>query len=90
MSGDGMSEWINDGGPAFPRFQRELIFRDSWDREGEKQFVARDGMSLRDWFAGQALVGMCAGHVWPRADDGPEAARRAYLIADAMLQERAK
>jgi hypothetical protein len=48
------------------------------------------GMSLRDWFAGQALVGMLAseggtdcGFYAPRA-----AADRAYQMADAMLEAR--
>jgi hypothetical protein len=53
----------------------------------------QDGMSLRDYFAGQALMGNCAriqvadsGH-WPSAAD---MARWAYEQADAMLAERAK
>lgn len=64
----------NDGGPAFP----------STDAKG---FVS-DGMSLRDYFAGQALTGMLAdasrsGSVEHYVDD-------AYSIADAMLAERQK
>ena len=48
-----------------------------------------DGMSLRDWFAGQALVGMMAsdgndGTYWKPAN----AAANAYEIADAMLAAR--
>lgn len=48
----------------------------------------RPGMSLRDWFAGQALAGMYAA-----GDDelAPGiAAAAAYRLADAMLKERAK
>jgi hypothetical protein len=46
------------------------------------------GMSLRDWFAGQALTGFAANTV----DDKYTAqlAKSAYAIADAMLAERAK
>jgi hypothetical protein len=63
------------GGPAFPTIK--------WD--------APQGMSLRDWFAGQALMGLIAGrnydmstpHVVDRAGD-------AYTIADAMIAEREK
>lgn len=45
-------------------------------------------MSLRDWFAGQALMGSL-GHIGPH--EGPEnEARRAYRYADAMLAERSK
>ena len=45
------------------------------------------GISLRDWFAGQALAGMCAapameGETWK------DFATRAYLAADTMLLVR--
>ena len=44
------------------------------------------GMSLRDWFAGQALAGIAA-----HGEDGPEySAKSAYEHADAMLKERNK
>lgn len=43
-------------------------------------------VSLRDWFAGQALVGLLARDgVWTTAD-GP--AHAAYTYADWMLAER--
>lgn len=42
-----MSPDIKNGGPAFPK--------------GDKNTVSSsDGMSLRDWLAGQALAGFCA------------------------------
>jgi hypothetical protein len=41
------------------------------------------GMTLRDWFAGQAEPAMMGNHSTPE-----EVARQAYLIADAMLRER--
>jgi hypothetical protein len=47
------------------------------------------GMTLRDWFAGQAIMGM----VQDYNDTAREAkwyAADAYDIADAMLAERAK
>lgn len=44
------------------------------------------GMSLRDWFAGQALTGLLhtteAGSAWKAV------AIEAYLMADAMLAQR--
>ncbi len=48
------------------------------------------GMSLRDWFAGQALAGMFRHEGWINTvdDDQAEAASRAYNIADAMLAAR--
>lgn len=70
---------INDGGPAFPRTQFTTA-------EGDR--IGPDGMSLRDWFAGQALASpalfMDGGGRFP-----PEkTARLAYQTADAMLQQR--
>lgn len=58
-----------DGGPAFPSFDRG----DSSDFEG---------MTLRDYFAGQALAGLTGNQSPDRyAED-------AYCIADAMLAAR--
>lgn len=78
-----MSE-IKDGGPAFPRVGEGF---------GNPNYDA-PGMSLRDWFAGQALAGFCAN---PEArcfggyDESREhVAKLAYDQADAMLKERAK
>ena len=46
------------------------------------------GMTLRDWFAGQALAGMLSDHT---RDAYPEQyAKSAYMYADEMLTERAK
>lgn len=45
-----------------------------------------DGMTLRDWFAGQALVGLLAGAGGKGVDT--VFAHEAYLVADAMLKQR--
>ena len=78
-----MSAKINDGGPAFPR----PGISTNW---GEGHF-AHTGMTLRDFFAGQALAGICA----PLYDDESptiwkhrEFAKGAYMFADAMLAAR--
>lgn len=47
--------------------------------------VSEGGMSLRDYFAGQALVGMMAGAI---SVDVERSAQRAYEYADAMLKAR--
>jgi hypothetical protein len=67
----------NDGGPAFPipRFH-------TWQDKVP-------GMSLRDWFAGQALAGLCANRDY--VDESfPSIAEYAYHHADAMLKARNK
>lgn len=67
-----------DGGPAYPSQQGECA-DGTWNQTYEQ------GMSLRDWFAGQALAGLCA---LPCAVDPEKDARLAYKLADAMLRER--
>ena len=65
---------IPDGGTAFPT---------DYDRRG-------GGMSLRDWFAGQALVGLLAQETEEWGNESEVNARIAYRSADAMLAERQK
>ena len=50
------------------------------------------GMTLRDWFAGQALSGLLASGKWDNHGAGFDdfIAIHAVNIADAMLAERAK
>lgn len=50
-------------------------------------YSKQSGMTLRDWFAGQALAGMMAGDDEVRPD---YCARFAFAVADAMLAERVK
>lgn len=61
--------------PAFPQ------------AHGIHQKAERQGMTLRDWFAGQALCGLLASEVHSVLDE-PSAALMAYQQADAMLIER--
>jgi hypothetical protein len=62
----------NDGGQAFPAAHGGTS---SW----------HNGMSLRDWFAGQALAGIIAAQYdQVRSRDAEEA----YQYADAMLATR--
>lgn len=78
---------VEDGGPAFPA---ETITRTPTVPSVTSK-VYHPGMTLRDYFAGQALVGILSG---PASRDG--ASRRewfdipadAYAIADAMLKAR--
>lgn len=68
---------INDGGPAFPR------------SEGQSS-TEFDGMTLRDWFAGQALAGWLASFGPGEAVKVNGLAQFAYEIADALLAARDK
>lgn len=80
-----MADKIVDGGPAFPG--GELRFDD-----GDCKTPYNAGMSLRDWFAGQATIAICALVAANKHDiDGPESvATDAYRVADAMLAARQK
>ena len=82
----------DDGGPAFPRPASPPPATGlEW---------AEDGMTLRDWFAGQALVGMAPvvckpGCQYEPQDGDPRSVEEftaavVYSLADAMLAERAK
>lgn len=64
----------NNGDPAFPVYTAN---KDNWEF----------GMSLRDWFAGQALEGMMKRVALEQNNHGKIVAT-AYLLADAMLKER--
>lgn len=69
-----------DGGPAFPSTWMET------NGYGVQFPCILTGMTLRDWFAGQALVGLLSD---PNvtAESG-RLARVVYTMADAMLTAR--
>lgn len=61
---------IDGGGPAFPMSTVD----------------SQTGMTLREWFAGQALAGLCVNENYITIT--PERlARFAYMRADAMIAE---
>jgi hypothetical protein len=70
----------NDGGPAFP-----IVATTGDPRDG---VYCANGLSIRDWFAGMALQGIASRLPWD-SDEG-EAAKQAYALADAMIQQREK
>ena len=63
------------GGSAFPFRSKDL---------GGNHIASFPSMTLRDWFAGQALSGLCIG--WKAG----LSAEMAYEFADAMIAERNK
>lgn len=76
---------IKNGGPAFPR----PAFSPSFPYQGGEH-GQQEGMSLRDWFAGQALQGLLAGNheLTIISNPIPRVAEEAYAYADAMLKEQ--
>jgi hypothetical protein len=78
-----MSEKVYDGGQAFPGQEPDLrLFEDGEYGESHSR-----GMSLRDWFAGQALSYLTS-EADNRGCQYDTIALRAYALADAMLAER--
>jgi predicted ATP-grasp superfamily ATP-dependent carboligase len=76
----------DDGGAAFPSGGTELDHVEvNHDGSPKPIFKAIQGMSLRDYFAGQAIQNAPNNAF----EFGPNAAW-AYNVADAMLAERAK
>jgi hypothetical protein len=69
------------GGPAFPTTQYNEFIHPTGHSEG---------MTLRDYFAAKALMGMLANQHPYQASDQYMFARDAYVVADAMLAERDK
>jgi hypothetical protein len=69
----------HDGGAAFPLHPYTVR-------------ASSAGMSLRDWFAGQALLSIVASCMHDARQDGETPsqmiARKAYEVADAMLAAR--
>jgi hypothetical protein len=81
---------INDGGPAFPRQALQVENREQWDYE---ELRGQSGMSLRAYFAGQALAGMhasCKNIEWPSSTWLIDAADCAVRSADALIAAMAE
>jgi hypothetical protein len=71
------------GGPAFPRPASEFTAGGTL-ADGNDAIGEQGGMYLRQWYAGQALVGLLARHVGQIAHH--ETAETAFAIADAMIR----
>lgn len=79
---------MKDGGPVFPE---AFVYDESVGMAGgfvtATEAGAAPGMTLRDWFAGQAVVAIP--HIECGSDlDNDELAEAAYRIADKMLAAR--
>lgn len=80
---------IKDGGPAFP--QLEVI---SCERDGHGDLIEPftsvvGGITLHDWYAGQALIGLLSGqYAGSSKYNFSEVPTEAHSIADAMIAAR--
>lgn len=70
----------DDGGSAFPRSDERMP-------DGTGVMMGSSGMTLRDWFAGQALSGMLHGGD-PDAQHWEVIAAEAFKLADAIIRAR--
>tara|TARA_B110000503_G_scaffold70761_1_gene109971 strand:+ start:275 stop:505 length:231 start_codon:yes stop_codon:yes gene_type:complete len=67
---------INDGGPAFPSIN-----------DHTHPTTINNGMTLRDYFAGQAMASLLVNRKFNEAST-KDIVERAFWFADAMLDER--
>lgn len=73
---------INDGGPAFPG--ANPAYDGNWDKR-----MTVGGMTLRDYFAGQALAGILMNYTTQKFGASEKTVgEAAYQYADAMLAAR--
>lgn len=88
-----MSERVEDGGPAFPH-QFE-------DADGHPRYLQSTGLTIRDYFAAQALAGLLANPGGPFQANNmngwdivnctlDDVARLSYQAADTMIAIRAR
>jgi hypothetical protein len=69
------------GGPAFPH---------SYEVMPSVERHTYTGMTLRDYFAAKAMVGILANDSNPGPEQVPHIVASAYILADAMLSQREK
>lgn len=87
----------NDGGPAYPAKRFERIENGKFSTSADVDY---SGMSLRDYFAGQSLVGLLSNEALLKqlfgqgrlrgVDTDDAVAQFCYQQSDAMLKEREK
>jgi hypothetical protein len=74
------------GGQVYPVHERVYV------GDGIHEDVYHDGLTLRDYFAGQALAGICAEESTGGTNGMiyEDAAKYSYGLADAMIKEKNK
>jgi hypothetical protein len=74
---------LDDGGPAFP-----IPARTEDDGVMQITHQGAPGMSLRDWFAGMAMSGICGDGIPGPHHHKATTAFDAWEVAEAMMAER--
>jgi hypothetical protein len=69
----------NTSGAAFPFLSYNT---------GDNLWYQQEGMTLRDYFAAKAMMGMCFGAPIPQKSEVKQIVERSYQVADAMLKAR--
>lgn len=77
-----------DGGPAFPASTRPMQDEYGYGHQDGHSTWQYGGMTLRDYFAAQALTGFLHNAERINFIDVPQVAEGAYKMADAMLRAR--
>ncbi len=74
---------INDGGPAFPVPPPSVI-----ESTGDKIYSEQQGMTLRDYFAGQIIAALISDTISIQPSLASREANLAYAISDALIKAR--
>ena len=86
-----MSQPINDGGPAFALGPTASTMKPHADGGGHMivtHYGMERGISIRDYFAGQAMAAIITSVYCTPETIYTEVSSRAYAQADAMLKAR--
>jgi hypothetical protein len=85
--------WMKEknGGPAFPN-EQSLAYHKRCECGKSITFddVRHPGMTLRDWFAGNAMNALIRDPESNRGDTCANISKASYMLADAMISERNK
>ncbi len=79
---------INNGGPAFPVSTRPMGTEEGYGHQDGATTWQYGVMTLRDYFAAQALTGFLHNTDRRSLVDIQEVTHSAYKLADAMLKAR--
>lgn len=78
-----MNKEINYGGPAFPSGESYTV-----NGNLNQKSPLHRGMTIRDYFAAQAMQSLLAGNIFGSGEYLKEMASHSYKVADAMIKQR--